>query len=207
MMDKTIFIVRHGETDLNKMGVVQGSGVDAPINDFGRQQALAFYDFYQKEGFETVITSTLIRTHQTMAPFLELGLPWEQRQEINEISWGAHEGKHSTPAMRKEYRRIMDSWKKGDFSARLDGGESAQDLADRLGQFVTHLQKRPEQKILVCSHGRAMRCLMCLLAKRPILHMDQYHHHNTGLYKVHLREGVFDFELYNDIRHLDGIAQ
>ena len=204
-MDKTIFIVRHGETDLNKQGIVQGSGVDASLNDFGRRQAKAFFDFYQKEAFETVITSTLVRTHQTMEPFIETGLPWMQIPEINEISWGSHEGKSSTPEMRKEYRRMVDSWKKGDFSANLGGGESAQDLADRLQVFIDHLLQRPEQKLLVCSHGRAMRCLMCLLAGRPLQHMEQFHHHNTGLYKVHQAAGAFSLELYNDIRHLEGL--
>ena len=38
---KEIFIIRHGETELNRLGIVQGSGVDAGLNDTGQQQAQA----------------------------------------------------------------------------------------------------------------------------------------------------------------------
>ncbi|NDE62419.1 MAG: histidine phosphatase family protein, partial [Cyclobacteriaceae bacterium] len=40
---KKIYLVRHGQTDYNLQGVVQGSGIDAPINATGRAQAEAFF--------------------------------------------------------------------------------------------------------------------------------------------------------------------
>jgi len=73
-MKKIIYIVRHGETDFNRKGIVQGGGVDAPLNELGRQQAQAFYDIYKDVLFEIVLTSKLQRTHQTVQPFLEMGL-------------------------------------------------------------------------------------------------------------------------------------
>jgi bisphosphoglycerate-dependent phosphoglycerate mutase len=39
---KDIYLIRHGETDYNRLGVVQGSGIDADLNDLGRRQAQAF---------------------------------------------------------------------------------------------------------------------------------------------------------------------
>ena len=41
---KHIYLVRHGQTDFNLKGIVQGSGVDASINETGLKQAQAFYD-------------------------------------------------------------------------------------------------------------------------------------------------------------------
>ena len=40
---KEIYIIRHGETELNRLGIVQGRGVDSDLNDTGRAQAEAFY--------------------------------------------------------------------------------------------------------------------------------------------------------------------
>ncbi|MCB0643072.1 MAG: histidine phosphatase family protein [Phaeodactylibacter sp.] len=202
---KEIYIIRHGETELNRLNIVQGSGVDAALNEKGHQQARAFFEAYRDHGFEAVLTSRLRRTHETAMPFIETGLPWEQFEEINEISWGEHEGQEPGPAMRKAYSRVVDSWTRGDFDACIPGGESAAEMAERLSRFVAHLRERPEQKILVCSHGRAMRCLMCLLRDQPLQKMDQYHHSNTGLYKVRHTEGLFHFELFNDTTHLEGI--
>lgn len=39
---KKIYIIRHGQTDFNLKGIVQGSGVDSSLNDFGVAQSRAF---------------------------------------------------------------------------------------------------------------------------------------------------------------------
>lgn len=206
MITKTIYIVRHGQTDFNKMGIVQGSGVDSSLNETGWQQARAFYEKYKNENFDAVLTSTLVRTHETVSPFIEAGLPWEQFVEINEISWGAHEGKKSSPVMKEEFLNLLNAWEQGQYDARIAGGESAQDMRDRLNIFVDKLKKRPEERLLVCSHGRTMRCLMTVLQNDPISNMKDYHHANTGLYLVDYTPDVFQFQLQNDLSHLDLIS-
>lgn len=200
---KTIYIVRHGQTDFNKLGIVQGSGVNSSLNETGWQQAKAFYNKYKEENFDVVLTSKLVRTHETMSPFIENGLAWEQFEEINEICWGEHEGFPSTPAMKAEFDRLIEAWEAGDYHAKIAGGESAIELGARLEDFVQDLKKRPEEKILICSHGRAMRCLMTVLKEDPLDAMKNYHHANTGLYLVDYRPEVFEFRLQNDISHLE----
>ncbi|MEO0734980.1 MAG: histidine phosphatase family protein, partial [Bacteroidota bacterium] len=43
----TVYIVRHGQTDFNLQGIVQGSGVDASLNDTGRSQGQHLYEQYR----------------------------------------------------------------------------------------------------------------------------------------------------------------
>ena len=43
---KEIFIIRHGETDYNLQGIIQGKGVNPSLNDKGRKQAQLFFDHY-----------------------------------------------------------------------------------------------------------------------------------------------------------------
>lgn len=202
-MKKIIYIIRHGETDLNRKGIVQGSGVDAPLNELGRQQAQAFFEAYKDTPFEVILTSNLIRTHQTVQPFIELGLPWEQLEDIKEMNWGFHEGKESTPAMHAEYQQIKEAWGRGELDVRLPGGESAEELGVRINRFIEHLKHRPEKLILVCSHGRAMSAMMCLLHGLPLHEMNHYFHYNTGLWKAHFDGFAFEFELENDTKHLE----
>ena len=66
----TLYIIRHGETALNRQNIVQGSGVDSDLNNTGHRQAALFFNYYQNIRFDLVITSALKRTHQTVAPFL-----------------------------------------------------------------------------------------------------------------------------------------
>jgi probable phosphoglycerate mutase len=204
-MQKIIYIIRHGETDFNRQGIVQGGGVDSSLNELGRQQAQAFYESYGDVSFEAVLTSTLQRTHQTVQAFLKKGLRWEQFADINEMNWGYQEGKEPTPDMTTEFQLIKEAWSRGELDERIPGGESAAELGARLDRFITHLKQRPEQTLLVCSHGRAMSAMMCLLHGLPLQEMNQYFHYNTGLWKVHFDSSTFSFELKNDTRHLESL--
>ena len=204
-MKKTIYFIRHGETDLNRQRIVQGSGIDSELNELGHLQAGAFYDFYKELPFEVVITSALQRTHQTVFPFIKQGIPWEKTPDINEINWGVHEGKPSEPWMIQAYDRMVKEWAKGNFQASLEAGESAQALAERSQRFINSLKSRPEKLLLVCSHGRALRCLMCCVKGQHLREMESYSHSNTGLFKVNFNGNGFEVEMENDVRHLEAL--
>jgi len=204
-VDKLVYIIRHGETEYNRQGIVQGGGVDSSLNATGRAQAEAFYRAYGELPFEAVLTSRLKRTHETVAPFLRQGLAWEQFAEINEMSWGDHEGKKSTPSSHAEYRAVVAAWQRGDYTAAMPRGESAAELGARLQRFIDHLRQRQETLLLVCAHGRTMRGLMCLLQGLPLSAMHQFEHSNTGLWLVQQQAGDFTLLKENDTLHLSQI--
>jgi len=206
-MNKTIYFIRHGETDLNRAHIVQGSGIDSSLNELGHQQARHFYKYYKKENFDLIICSALQRSHQTILPFVEDGIPLRRFAEINEMNWGIHEGKSSTPAMKAAYTEMISQWNQNNLDARLEEGESAQEMADRLQSFLDQLKEMPQKKILVCTHGRALRCLMTLLKGQHLREMEGYSHSNTGLFLVHQKENKFKVVLENDTKHLDGKAE
>lgn len=198
-----LYIIRHGETDYNVQGIVQGSGVDTDLNDTGRAQAQLFYTQYSTIPFEIAIVSQLKRTWQTVQPFTEKGVPMLIDKRINEINWGTHEGKKSTPESRIDYRRASMAWKSGDYTDRTEQGESAAELANRLNSFIQDLTKRSETNILIATHGRTLRCLICLLKGEPISNMERYDHYNTGLVLAHYdAKNGFSVSLENDVSHL-----
>jgi probable phosphoglycerate mutase len=202
MADKTIYILRHGQTDYNLRGIVQGGGVDTSLNATGEAQAQAFHDKYQHLPFAKVLTSGLKRTHETVAPFLRQGLDWEQHPEIYVMGWGDHEGMAATVQSKIEYNSVTQAWMQGDYHAAMPNGESARELQQRLEIFVNQIRQRTEELLLVCSHGRAMRGLMCVLKEEPLKNMDKYSHSNTGLWIVKQQEGRFQLALENDTSHL-----
>lgn len=201
-MSKTVYILRHGETDYNLKGIVQGSGVNSSLNDTGRTQAAAFYEKYGELPFELVVTSRLKRTYETVKGFIDDGLTWVEKAEINEMSWGIHEGKTASPEMIASYQEMKEGWIQGDYSRHIEGGESAAELGERLAKFIEWLRRRPEQLILVCSHGRAMCALVTLMQGEPLSEMNKHQHSNTGLWRAHQLPTYFRFDLKNDRSHL-----
>ncbi|TDQ12102.1 histidine phosphatase family protein [Pedobacter metabolipauper] len=201
-MDKELYIIRHGETDLNKQGIVQGRGINSDLNDTGRSQAASFYAIYKDVPFEKVYTSDLVRTHQTVKGFIEAGIPWEKQSGLDELAWGIWEGKPNDEYAIAAFKDIMEKWQSGDYDARFEGGESPNEVVARLKETVDLIKSRPEKLILVCMHGRAMRMLLCYLMNKPLSEMGDFPHLNTTLYKVELTGDVFTLAEFNNTDHL-----
>jgi len=202
-MDKELYIIRHGETELNKQGIVQGRGINSDLNDTGRAQAAAFYAMYKDVPFEKVYTSALKRTHQTVKRFIDAGIPWEQYDQLDELAWGEWEGKQTSENSIGAFKDITEKWQAGDYDAHFAGGESPNDVAIRLKEFISLMKSRKDEKlVLVCMHGRALRLLMCLFSNLPMSHMYDFPHQNTGLYKVSLTGDNFTVTETNNTDHL-----
>jgi probable phosphoglycerate mutase len=194
---KDIYLIRHGETEYNRKGVVQGSGIDADLNDLGQKQAAAFFAHYQDLPIDKVYTSALKRTHQSVKGFIDKGLSWEQHEGLNEISWGSKEGKSPNTEDDLYYKNLTKTWREGHVHVRSDEGESL-------------ILSRPEEKaILIAMHGRAMRVLLTHLFNAPLHHMDKFAHQNLCLYHLQYEYAIEGFRLIkgNCVIHLADLPQ
>ena len=200
-----LYLLRHGQTDFNVQGIVQGSGIDSNLNDTGRQQAAQFWAAYGQVAFDRVYTSRLQRTRQSVQRFLDRGIPHESLAALNEISWGTREGTRITPAEDAEYGEVLRQWAVGNYDAHLPGGESPAQVAARQQPFIELLRSRPhDERVLVCLHGRALRVLLCQLLGYPLRCMDGFEHHNLGLYRLHYTGSRYTIRNFLDVSHLAG---
>lgn len=208
MSTKKIYIVRHGQTDFNLRGIVQGCGVDSSLNEFGRAQAEAFFNQYKNTGFDKVYTSVLKRTKETVIDFIQSGIPHEELAGLNEISWGKNEGQAITPEEDEYYNYMLNQWQIGNTSLRIEGGESPDEVVARMKPAMDYIMGKTEEKtVLICMHGRAMRILLCYLLKYPLKSMDMFEHENLCLYKVNYTGSMFNVEIYNDTTHLKALLE
>ncbi len=206
MSSKKIYIIRHGQTDFNLQGIVQGSGVDSSLNETGKAQAQAFYEAYKNVVFDKVYTSTLRRTQETVKGFLDSGLPHEAMAGLNEISWGTNEGKKITPEEDQYYHWMIEQWQHGNTSLRIEGGESPEDVVTRQKPVIEKWNQAAEEKtILVCMHGRAIRILLCQLLNYPLKSMDMFEHSNLCLYLLENTGSMYTVKAYNNVEHLKNI--
>lgn len=207
MSTKKIYIIRHGQTDYNLKGIVQGSGVDSSLNAKGRAQAQAFFDMYRSVPFDKIYTSALKRTRESVQPFLAAGVPVEALPGLNEISWGTKEGQPITPEEDAYYHWMLQQWREGQTHHRIEGGESPEEVTYRQGEAWDHImQQTQERTILVCMHGRALRILLCRLLHYPLRQMDTFEHQNLCLYQLDFTGTLFAVKKHNDVAHLANLT-
>lgn len=187
--------------------MVQGCGIDAPLNETGRKQAEAFFDKYKDIPFDKIYTSNLIRTVQTVQHFINQGIEMEQLEGLKEISWGVQEGVAFTPETSTQYQTTCQEWREGKLEAKIEGGESPLEVAQRQQEAMKQILNAPEESlVLICTHGRAMRIMMCWMLNYSLSEMDKFGHTNTGLYVVNYTGKQFSIETFNEISHLENIS-
>jgi len=200
---KKIFVIRHGQTDYNKNNMVQGSGIDAPLNEEGFRQAELFWQAYKDYPFDVIYTSALQRTQQSVQKFLDAGLPHVIFEGLNEINWGHKEGKPFSREEHDHYLQVVKAWQEGELHVLIEGGESPLDVQRRQEVVLKYLLEEEEgENILICMHGRAMRILLCYMLNYSLQNMDYFEHDNLGLYEISWTGSMFVVDRYNDRRHL-----
>jgi probable phosphoglycerate mutase len=202
---KKIYLIRHGQTDFNKKGIVQGRGVDSSLNDVGRDQALRFHQHYHSVPFDKIYTSSLTRTVETVSGFIDRGIEHTKLEGLDEIHWGSKEGKPFDAQDHHEYLQVTSDWSQGNTHIRIAGGESPDEVILRQKESLEHIiSNEREQTVLICMHGRAMRIFLCLLLNYPLKHMNVFPHYNTGLYKITYTGNLFRIDIINSLLHLNG---
>jgi len=201
----TIYFFRHGETDYNKRGIVQGSGVDSSLNDLGREQARAFFDRYGHLPFDAIWGSELQRTHQTLKGWYDQGRDILRTRALNELNWGVHEGLSPSPEQKEDFLHTVRSWHDGNLDAKVEQGESPREAWSRSQAFFEQIRRdRQGQTLLMCSHGRQLRVILSMLVHQDLRRMEEFSHRNTALSLVEMPpSGPARIRTINDISHLE----
>ena len=165
-----IYIIRHGETELNKLGVLQGF-TDEPLNDAGRELAQVTGRGPRGIRFDACISSPLSRARETAELVLkESGNPdvpviFDDR--IKEMYAGVYEMKHldDGPLPEEEAELFFkDAFRFPGFP----GGENIPQLCERTQGFLRELASRDDGKTyLVSTHGCALRAMLNILYEDP----------------------------------------
>ncbi|MDX9730333.1 MAG: histidine phosphatase family protein [Bdellovibrionales bacterium] len=168
------YLFRHGETDWNLAGRMQGSA-DIPLNETGVQQAEAlrlYFDELRKDGVtEWFVSSPLQRARETARIALRisgnLNVPQEPR--FAETHMGHAEGMTREELVANYGEEIWLSWidlGKASWQARFPGGESKGEVRDRALAAMSDLALQAlddghvHLRIFVATHGGLLRRLL-----------------------------------------------
>ncbi|MCK0207461.1 histidine phosphatase family protein [Starkeya koreensis] len=168
-MMRRIFLVRHGETDWNLAGRLQGTH-DIPLNDLGREQAADAARVVERlsrgaRGLDFV-ASPLSRASQTMAILRgELGLPpdgFRRDPRLREISFGRWEGS-TWPELRRRDPANLAARDADPWNYTPPGGENYVDLSTRVLAAIAELTGDS----VVVTHGGVVRAMLHAFAGMP----------------------------------------
>ncbi|XP_073888149.1 6-phosphofructo-2-kinase/fructose-2,6-bisphosphatase 4 isoform X6 [Macaca fascicularis] len=150
---RSIYLCRHGESELNLKGRIGG---DPGLSPRGREFAKSLAQFISDQNIKDlkVWTSQMKRTIQTAEA---LGVPYEQWKVLNEIDAGVCE--------EMTYEEIQDNYPlefalrdQDKYRYRYPKGESYEDLVQRLEPVIMELER--QENVLVICHQAVMRCLL-----------------------------------------------
>ncbi len=148
-------LVRHGATEWNENGLVQGHS-DVPLSDRGRAEVARWRLPPALAGF-ALVSSPLARAVETAR--LIAGEP-EIEPRLMEMSWGAWEGR-TLPDLRAELGDLMTAWEAKGLHFRAPGGESPSDVQHRLEPWLAERARRRRATLAICHKG-VIRALYAL---------------------------------------------
>lgn len=181
-----LYLTRHGETDWNIQNKIQGQ-TDTLLNERGRQQAHELAGRLKKEGYEigTIYTSRQKRARETAEVIGQaIHVTPIVREGLEEIALGSWEG-YTWKQVREQFPDEYQVWYANRRYQVPPGGESYQQLLNRLLPTLDAIFKENQGNVLVVSHSAVIMTLMTYLYDTPYEDMARnYKTGNTGVVEI-----------------------
>lgn len=195
-----IYLVRHGLTEENASGIIQGwnpgtltaQGIEQAERLARRLKEIRFDAIYASDSRRAADTAHIIAQFQTA--------PIQFTAALRERHMGVFQGR---PASEFEQAQMLSGLSEAEFTP--EGGESLQTLRERATSFVQGLRQRHlHQTILLVSHGRWSNSLICALLGMSLAEAMKLPQTNTCVNILECNErGEFSVQLLNSATHLE----
>lgn len=149
---RTWYLVRHGETEWNALGRVQGQ-MDSPLTVLGREHARSSGRLLARLGVDAMFASPLGRVRETLAMLAEyvpVAPVFDDR--LMEWSGGAWSGELYADIPGR-WPAEWAAWRADRYHQRSPGGENWVDLVARARSFVDDVHRVPGERVAVVAHG------------------------------------------------------
>jgi uncharacterized phosphatase len=159
---KTIYFVRHGESEANAAGIAAGGGLDVGLTQDGRDQAKKIGEDFKKKKIDLIVSSPMKRAHET-ANIIAQTIKYKPENIIlNELFTERHLG--DLTGMKNELLKTYY-----DAGALPPSVESTENLHRRIVQGLEWLKSLDAERIILVSHGGPGRMIRTIY---------QQEHHN-----------------------------
>ncbi|MBM3943216.1 MAG: histidine phosphatase family protein [SAR202 cluster bacterium] len=200
-----IYIVRHGETEWNASGRIQGH-TDVTLSEKGRRQAQILGRRLAQVPFHAAYASDLRRASETAKIILgERAVSLETTAQLREYQKGVFEGL-TNDEIERRYPEQFAASVINDLDFAPTGGESIRQTTARLAEFVGQVRQRHlEGNVLLVGHGGSLRSAVVALLELPLEANWKFVMGNCALSIVETYSDNAVLRLYNDTSHLQGM--
>ncbi len=156
-----LFMVRHGQTYANKERVFYGSD-EVGLTERGREQAQSIRPILESIHFDRVYSSDYLRAIETQRLALP-GVEGIRTPLLREIHGGSLRGKPYSYV--REHPELYGDWSpsKDESGYKPVGGESMDDVSERLKIFLTSLEEDPCDNVVAFVHNGVLGCMLRLV--------------------------------------------
>ena len=160
-----LYIIRHGKTDWNEQRKLQGQ-TDVPLNEEGREMALAAGREYAGIHLDVCYCSPLIRAKETAELFFKErkeNIPVIFDRRLIEMGFGVYEGVAESFGMLDCPVNVFFKHPE-DYTVPVDGGESMDELFERTGEFLkerVYPDLEAGKDVLIIGHGAMNSSIIC----------------------------------------------
>lgn len=196
-----IILVRHGETDYNVKGLVQGQR-QTKLTKNGVRQAKALAVRLKDEKIDSIFTSKLARAIETARIVDEFhGLEINTTEELNERGCGVWEGGKGGLIRKQFGYDVLE-----DVGFKPEGAESWSEVERRVVSFIESLIERHGDKtVLVVGHKGFNRLLINFFLRKPLENHDKIKQGPACVNIIEIENNIVRVKSINDMGHLDGV--
>ncbi len=196
-------MVRHGETEWNKLHRIQGGASNIPLNETGRQQAEYLALRLRSESIQAIYSSPLSRsldTAQAIAQYHQLEVLLEP--DLLEFNLGELDGKRQNE-VGKSFHEIVITSSQGEIFPRVPGGESLKEVQQRAWSTILRLVScHPEGVLVVVSHLLTISTIIYSGLNLPLLETGRLRLDPASISILAFDEQIPRLLLLNDTCHL-----
>jgi len=202
---KELLLIRHGQTDWNTQGRVQGGG---DLNNIGIAQSNLLATVLQNSQASTIYTSPSKRTHQTAVIIATaLSLEVNTTPLLKDIDYGVWSGALLADLI-KDDPDLFEQWEKDPSSVRFPEGESLLDLRTRISVFMDEItEKHSSDTVVVVTHESPIISMLAVALDIPDSSHRNFHADNASLTVLQFKNTHYILSTFNDTSHLDVIDE
>ena len=199
-----ILLIRHGETDWNRIRRFQGRS-DLPLNQKGKDQAHALALALKDESLTAIYSSPLIRTLETarLIKVFHPSIPLFEEEGLVEMNLGEFEGMEAQ-RWAAEYPDFLRTWQETPASVTMPGGESLQEVQTRAIGTLERITKLypTESTLLLCSHNFVNLTMLCYALRVPLDRFREVRQETAALNVLFMQGQRLWAKVVNEHSHL-----
>lgn len=197
-----LYLIRHGQTDWNRLGKYQGQA-DVPLSKEGLRQAERLARHFPADTLDVIYTSDLQRAVMTAERLAEkFSAPLTADKALRELNFGDWEG--------LTYQEIADGWPQevdNLFGApeklKIPKGETFLALQQRAMEKIREIRAENEGKhVAVVAHGAITKAILTALLHMPLHYVWTLRQDNTAVNILRFDGDFMSVELLNGTAHL-----